>query len=102
MVAATVLISQWLVNKVPKCDLWTSVDNIELTSPDAQTTLEELENFTKFTELLDLEVDAEKTFVWATESTERRWFCHHDQKVKMWARDLGGHVQHSLQRQLIQ
>jgi len=75
------------------------VDNIELTSPDAQTTLEALENFTKFTELLDLEVDAEKTFVWATESTERRWFCQHDQKVKMWARDLGGHVQHSLQRE---
>ena len=34
MVASNVLTSQWLLHKVPTCDLWTYVDNIELTSPD--------------------------------------------------------------------
>ena len=97
MVASNVLTSQWLLHKVPKCDLWTYVDNIELTSPDAPTTLEALENFTKFTELLDLEVDADKTFVWATKGIDRGWFRKNDQTVKTWARDLGGHVQYSLQ-----
>ena len=97
MVASNVLTSQWLTHKVPNCSLWTYVDNIELTAPDAPTTLEALENFTKFTELLDLEVDADKTFVWATDKSQRQWFRQNNQKVKMWARDLGGHVQYSLQ-----
>lgn len=97
MVASNVLTSQWLLHKVPSCDLWTYVDNIELTSPSAETTLEALENLTKFTEILDLEIDAAKTFVWATDASERRWFRQNEQKVKLWARDLGGHVQYSLQ-----
>ena len=47
--------------------------------------------------MLDLEIDADKTFVWSTDTAERQWFRQNHQKVQMWARDLGGHVQYSLQ-----
>ena len=77
--------------------LWSYVDNIEVTSSDASITRRSLESLVAFAEIIDVEIDDSKTYVWSTDSNSRRELRHHDLPIKRWARDLGGHIQYNRQ-----
>ena len=95
MLVSNIALAAWMQHRSPACTLWTFVDNIELTSPDVQATVSGLEQVTRFTELMDIQLDPGKTFVWSNSAEERAWLRTNSHIVKPWARDLGGHVQYN-------
>ena len=95
MLVCNIALGAWIQARAPICTLWTFVDNIELTSPSAQDTIFGLEQVTRFTQLLDIQLDANKTFVWSNSAEDRQWFRANMHQVREWARDLGGHVQYT-------
>ena len=95
MLVSNIALAAWVQHRAPTCTLWTLVDNLELTSPAVTDTVLGLEQITKFTELLDIQLDPHKTFVWSNTAEERAWLRANSHVVKPWARDLGGHVQYN-------
>ena len=97
MLAINILVDTWLQYKAPLCKLWSYVDNLEITTKDADTTVAGLHELNRIMSALDLNLDPTKTFCWSTDAHERKILKDREQEVKMWARDLGGHVQYSRQ-----
>ena len=95
MLVSNIALAAWIQHRAPLCTLWTFVDNIEITSPDVAATVSGLEQVTKFTELMDIQLDPSKTFVWSNSAEDRAWLRTNSHVVKPWARDLGGHVQYN-------
>lgn len=97
MLAINILVDTWLQHKAPQCKLWSYVDNLEITTIDAATTVNGLQALDRIMKALDLSLDPTKTFCWSTDARERKILKELEQEVRMWARDLGGHVQYSRQ-----
>lgn len=97
MVAANVLTAAWLQQKMPTAQLWSYVDNLEVLTPSAEETTSALEHLTEFTQLMDIEIDPNKTIVWSNSSTGRQHLRSPNLEAKYWMRDLGRHVQYSQQ-----
>lgn len=95
--AINILVDTWLQHKAPQCQLWSYVDNLEITTRDAHTAVAGLKELDKIMSALDLNLDPTKTFCWSTNQKERKTVKEMEQVVRMWARDLGGHVQYSRQ-----
>ena len=95
MLASNIALGAWVQHQAPTCTLWTFVDNLELTSAAVQDTIQGVAQITRFTQLLDIQLDDSKTFVWSTSPQDRQWLRDNDHVVKPWARDLGGHVQYN-------
>ena len=95
MLVCNIALDAWVHLRAPTCTLWTFVDNLELTSPNVQETVHGLEQVTRFTQLLDIQLDPTKTFVWSNCATSRKWLRDNMHSVRPWARDLGGHVQYT-------
>ncbi len=95
MLVSNIALAAWVQHRAPTCTLWTFVDNLQLTSPVVTDTVSGLEQITKFTELLDIQLDPNKTFVWSNAAEERAWLRANSHVVQPWARDLGGHVQYN-------
>ena len=97
MLAVNILVDFWVTTKLPQTTLWSYVDNLEVTAPKASDSLLALQTLSDILTALDLDLDQDKTFVWANSSGERKFLRDNNLTVKMWARDLGGHVQYSRQ-----
>eukprot|EP00438_Fugacium_kawagutii_P004669 Skav209258 [mRNA] locus=scaffold990:390937:395688:- [translate_table: standard] len=95
MAALNVLIDCWMTVRVPQAALWSYVDNLELSSPNAHVTMEGLTQLRKVLAGLDLLVDENKTILWANHAADRKILKDHNYRVVHWARDLGGHVQYT-------
>ena len=94
MLVANLICHQWVAHKSTQATLWSYVDNIEITSPSAQATQESPEHLQNFAQVMDVEIDNQKTYLWSIDPTERQAFKSNGLLVKMWARDLGGHLQY--------
>ena len=97
MLAINILVDFWVTVKLPQITLWSYVDNLEVTTPKAEDSIAALQTLSDILQALDLDLDKEKTFVWANSSGDRKVLRDNQLNVKMWARDLGGHVQYSRQ-----
>ena len=97
MVAANCAISKWMELKTPKVQLWSFVDNIEVTAEDPIDVLQGCEALHTICGAMDLNLDETKLFVWTTSPNGRKLFREGGQTPKAWARDLGGHVQYNRQ-----
>ena len=95
MLAANLICHQWVARKCATATLWSYVDNIEITSASAKITEECLEQLQKFAEVMDVEIDTNKTYLWSIDPEERKALKSSGLMVKTWARDLGGHIQYS-------
>ncbi len=76
--------------------LWSYVDNIEITSPTAESAIESLHGLERFAALMDVQIDTDKTYLWSTDAECRRTIRQADFAIRQYARDLGGHVQYNL------
>ena len=82
---------------IPSCTLWTYVDNIELSGASANDIMVGMTGLSRFWCLLEVQIDANKSYCWSISGADRRELRQHDWLTKHWARDLGGHVQYSMQ-----
>eukprot|EP00435_Cladocopium_sp_Y103_P076071 s49_g75.t1 len=97
MLLTNVIANRWLEVRVPRCTMWSYVDNLELlssTASEVQRGYQELEHVLS---MLDVPIDANKTIFWSTAATERQELRSTECPVVFWTRDLGGHVQYSRQ-----
>ena len=97
MLAINILTDTWVHAKVPEAKLWSYVDNLEITAHSVDQSVEALSQLEKVLTALDLKVDQAKTFMWANNSADRKHLRSMQQHTRLWARDLGGHMQYSRQ-----
>ena len=72
MAVCNFIVNQWITCKQPNVCLWSFVDNWELTAPTAVEVHDGMTDLQRIVDLLDLELDPNKTLLWAT-SPECRW-----------------------------
>ena len=97
MLCINLVCHEWVRRRTYSATVWSYVDNIEITSPEATTTVQGLDDLIAFAELVDVEIDESKTYVCSTNPTSRREFRQQQLPIKRWARDLGGHIQYTRQ-----
>ena len=95
MLAINLVAHNWIKHRCHCSTLWSYVDNLEVTSEDATSTLKCLDELSKFTDVLDVEIDHGKTYVWSVDPNDRAEFRVSQIPTKGYARDLGGHVQYN-------
>lgn len=95
MLAANLVVHQYMVHRYPRTMLWTFVDNWEITGPSASHVSQALEGLHKVCTIMDMKIDAKKSFAWSIQTEERKTLRSGEHQVKLWAKDLGGHVQYS-------
>ena len=95
MLVTNLVCHKWMTLKHPSTTLWTYVDNIECTAPDASTTIDALKSLADFTKAMDVLIDDSKTYVWSVAASERATFRDQQMVIKHSARDLGGHMQYT-------
>ena len=95
MLTTNIVCHKWMSFKHPRVTLWSYVDNIECTAPNAQVTEASLGSLKSFTEAMDVLIDSDKTYVWSVQAEERRQLKQNRLTIKHSARDLGGHMQYT-------
>ena len=94
MLAINLLVDAWMAWKSPSVDLWSYVDNLEVTTKHAEDAIQGLDHLRQIMEVLDLQLDDSKTFLWSNDKGDRKIIKEAELPIKFWARDLGGHVQY--------
>ena len=89
------MIDRWVSLRAPQASLWSYVDNLEVTSHDAATTLNGFRALDTILRILDLPVDDEKSYVWANNATDRKFFAASPTQVTHSCKDLGGQMQYT-------
>ena len=71
---------------------WSFVDAWQLTGGSPEAILEGMTHIQDFSQLLDLSLDDDKSFVWATCPEDRALLRRRGMKVKLGVKNLGGHI----------
>ena len=79
----------------PEVCLWTFVDDWQITGTSPEDVVAGMQVVRIFTEMLDLNLDDQKSFFWGTNSMFRQHFRALSKTVKLHLRNLGGHVSYS-------
>ena len=95
MLAANLVVHQYLQRRYPEVMLWTFVDNWEVTSNTAAQVEAAIEALQAFCSIMDMRIDAGKTYTWSVEASQRKALRDSDHQVRLGAKDLGGHIQYS-------
>ena len=94
MLLCNIALSRWLKIRFPSVRLWSYVDNLELTATSMSDAIQGLSLMTHFCELLDLQLDHEKTFFWSNDPAERAHARTEQLHLQYSARDLGAHMEY--------
>ena len=95
MLATNIVASRWLEVNQPLTSIHSFVDNIELLGASAPVIQSGFEQISSFFDAMDLEIDAQKTYFWASAPGGRAVFRDDGQTTRAWARDLGAHMQYT-------
>ena len=95
MLAANIVVHQYMLRRYPDAMLWTFVDNWEVTGPNAACVIQALEGLHALCHAMDMVIDDSKSYTWSVSATQRKNLRDHALQVKLAARDLGGHIQYS-------
>jgi ribonuclease HI len=95
MLAANLVVHQYMLRRYPSVMLWTFVDNWEVTGPDANSIIEAIEGLHACCHAMDMVIDDGKSYTWSVAGAQRRQLRDNDNQVRLAAKDLGGHVQYS-------
>lgn len=93
MALCNLLFHRWVGLNHPRTELLPYVDNIELVSD----ILDNHASLNQIYEILDLELDQCKTYLWSTGS-QRATIREHNCHIKEVARAMGGHMQYNAKR----
>ena len=92
MAAVAISFDCWMSTQVPMVTPVSYVDNWEITATSPRALQMALVEFRDFTEIMALEVDWNKTYVWATHGHQRQQLKQLHLPLQHWAKDLGGCV----------
>eukprot|EP00435_Cladocopium_sp_Y103_P017092 s2103_g4.t1 len=91
MLAVNLVAHRWMSIKHATTQLWSFVDNLELTCPGARAAKISLDALMQFTQVMDVKVDLSKTYVWSTKTEGRRELREdEDQEFQAWPLALHG------------
>ena len=94
----TWVLDRWMTYRWPQITLTTYVDNLSMTAPDAQMLPACIQSTKEFATTFDMQVDDNKTMVWAVEASHRQVLRAHGLTLMHSGRELGGHVQYDHRR----
>eukprot|EP00438_Fugacium_kawagutii_P016204 Skav224054 [mRNA] locus=scaffold534:331640:336358:- [translate_table: standard] len=94
MLGLNLLMHRWFSCRNRDAVLYTFVDNIEITAPDASSALRAMQSLERFSQLVDVQIDKQKSYVWSTAPWDRQQMRLGEYPVQLWARDMGGHMQY--------
>lgn len=89
MVLINMACEVWLRHRFPKCQIYSFVDNIETLTDSAEEAISTVRALTSFCDMLDLQIDAKKTYCWSNSAEGRKHFRLEGCYYKQWAKDLG-------------
>ena len=95
MALCNLALDAWVTHRFPRCQVWSYVDNIETLTSSSFQAVESLEALTQFCQVLHLQVDATKTYAWSNSAAGRKHLREVEIQCKLYARDLGGHINYS-------
>ena len=90
MAVANLTCEYWMKYRFPQVQTWSYVDNLETICLDAQEAVTSLNKLGKFCQLLDLQIDNDKSFCWANLASGRKNIKESQLTVSYFGRDLGG------------
>eukprot|EP00435_Cladocopium_sp_Y103_P006334 s3326_g2.t1 len=85
----------YMFHRYPRVQTWSFVDNIELLAKSATDAIAACEGLSSFCELLDLQIDDGKSYLWCNTPSGRKLITTSGQNRKFYARDLGGHLNYT-------
>lgn len=82
----------WLHHATPTVQLWSFVDNMEITSQTSEGIIDGFQGIKTFCQELDIELDSSKTVTWATSTQQRDILRQAGHAVIYDTKDLGGQM----------
>ena len=76
----------------PDLRAWSFVDDWQITGACPVAIVEGMQCVGQFTDMLDLHLDHDKSFFWATVAEHRKFLRQQGCKVKLYVKNLGGHI----------
>ena len=95
MVICNLGLEVWMYHRFPKVQTWSFVDNIEILTRSAFQAIAAFEGLLEFSQLLDLQIDTSKSYLWCNTATGRKEIQLAGLNKKYYARDLGGHMNYT-------
>eukprot|EP00438_Fugacium_kawagutii_P013014 Skav219674 [mRNA] locus=scaffold3149:156736:166299:+ [translate_table: standard] len=95
MALTNVLCEAWMKHRMPTCQMWSFVDNLETLVATANQAKQSVELLTQFCQIMDLEVDPHKSYCWSNTKEDRKYLRTTNTLQKHYARDLGGHMNYT-------
>ena len=95
MAICNVACEVFMLHKSPKIQTWSYVDNLETLARHAYDAIQSLELLDEFCRLMDLQIDFDKSYVWSNSPAGRKLIRDSDFVNKLFARDLGGHLNYT-------
>lgn len=94
MLLCNITLARWLYFRFPSVKLWSYVDNLELTANTIADAEQGLELMTQFCHLMDLQLDAAKTYFWSNDAADRAAARQSRLPLQSSARDLQAHMEY--------
>eukprot|EP00435_Cladocopium_sp_Y103_P008923 s91_g2.t1 len=95
MAICNVGLEVYMFHRFPRVQTWSFVDNIELLATSANDAIDACEGLNSFCELLDLQIDEGKSYLWCNTATGRKTILTSGRNRRFYARDLGGHLNYT-------
>lgn len=95
MGVANLACEYWMKYRFPSVQTWSYVDNLETVCAEAEEAVTSLEKLGEFCQLLDLQIDHDKSFCWSNEALGRKSIRESQLKISYFGRDLGGHMNYT-------
>ena len=95
MAVANLACEYWMKHRFPQVQTWSYVDNLETVCERAEEAMTSLQKLGEFCQLLDLQIDHDKSFCWANEAQGRKSIKESQLKISYFGRDLGGHMNYT-------
>ena len=92
MYMVNIALFAWLHHATPQVQLWSFVDNLEVTSHHPEGIDEGIRSIKAFCRELDIQLDESKTVTWATSTHHRDWLRRAGHSVIYDTKDLGGQM----------
>eukprot|EP00435_Cladocopium_sp_Y103_P043937 s1625_g12.t1 len=95
MAICNVGLEVYMFHRYPRVQTWSFVDNIELSATSATDAIAACEGLSSFCDLLDLQIDEGKSYLWCNTPIGRKTIMTSGQNRRFYARDLGGHLNYT-------
>eukprot|EP00438_Fugacium_kawagutii_P006433 Skav208832 [mRNA] locus=scaffold1193:44122:48009:- [translate_table: standard] len=94
MLCLNLLLHRWVTLRYPSITLYSYVDNIEVVGDSGADVIAGMQGLHQFCDLVDMAIDTNKSYVWSISAAARKELKVTPYSTRLWARDLGGHIQY--------